>query len=184
MTETSTSPETTETKEEVKEAPKKCGCGKTKDADGNCDGTHAEKEEETPAVEEKKTEEVEQPKEELVKEDAVEAPKVEEEKVEAPAETETPKEEVAPSSDLSAKKDDAQEKKRDLHDSDVKPKTGDKILIRCISNKAGVEKTKNMFHTVANNKTLMKNSGFVISDPNYDAKMHCINNNLPYPQPK
>ena len=40
-----------ENKEEVKEAPKKCGCGNTKDVNGNCDGSHLNIKTETPKPE-------------------------------------------------------------------------------------------------------------------------------------
>ncbi len=83
---------------------KKCGCGKTKNADGSCDGSHTK---------------------------------------------------------------------------EVKSTPFDKITIRCIST-GEVQKEKFMYPNVANNKRLLKNVGFVISDPNYDSKMEAFKSKKPY----
>ena len=64
-------------------------------------------------------------------------------------------------------------------DKNIKKKLGP-ILIRCISTKPGLDKVKFMFHTIANNKQLMINAGFVISDPNYEVKMQCIKEKKPF----
>lgn len=56
----------------------------------------------------------------------------------------------------------------------------DKITIRTISTKGEPQKVKFVYPAVANNKQLMKNVGFVISDPNYEAKMECIRMKKPY----
>lgn len=42
------------------------------------------------------------------------------------------------------------------------------------------QKVKFVFPSIANNKGLMRNMGFVISDPNYDAKMEAIRNRKPF----
>lgn len=55
----------------------------------------------------------------------------------------------------------------------------DKITIRVISTGQD-QKTKFLFHHVANNKGMMKHMGFVISDPQYDAKMEAIRNKKPF----
>lgn len=54
----------------------------------------------------------------------------------------------------------------------------DKITIRVISLKG--DKAKNMYPAIVNNKQLMKNVGFVISDPNYEAKMEAVRMKKPY----
>lgn len=54
------------------------------------------------------------------------------------------------------------------------------ILIRVINSTN--QKIKMVFPSIANNKQLMKNVGFVISDPNYDIKMECFRNKKPYIQ--
>src|SRR3990167_332344 len=52
------------------------------------------------------------------------------------------------------------------------------ISIRCINPKTN--KVKNLFPNVANNAQLMRNMGWVIADPQYDAKMDAIKNNKPF----
>lgn len=79
--------------------PKKCGCGKTKNAEGLCDGSH----------------------------------------------NSIPKKEIP----------------------------YNQITIRVISTKEP-QKTKFVFPQIANNRQLMKNMGFVISDPQYEAKMEAV----------
>lgn len=54
----------------------------------------------------------------------------------------------------------------------------DKITIRVMSHQN--QKVKFVFPSIANNKGLMRNMGFVISDPNYDAKMEAIRNRKPF----
>lgn len=62
--------------------------------------------------------------------------------------------------------------------AEINPIQYDKILIRVIN--TTTQKVKNLFPAVVNNKGLMRNMGFVISDPNYDAKMECIKNKKPF----
>ena|SRR3990167_5617474 len=52
------------------------------------------------------------------------------------------------------------------------------ILIRVLN--INNQKIKMVFPNIANNKQLMKNVGFVISDPNYEAKMDAIKNKKPF----
>ena len=52
------------------------------------------------------------------------------------------------------------------------------ILIRVVSSVN--QKTKQVLPDIANNKQLMKSQGWVISDPNYDAKMEALKNNKPF----
>lgn len=54
----------------------------------------------------------------------------------------------------------------------------DEILIRCLNTET--QKVKNLFPSIANNRQLMKNVGYVISDPNYEAKMDAIKNKKPF----
>lgn len=56
----------------------------------------------------------------------------------------------------------------------------DKITIRCISLKGDPQKVKFMYPAIVNNKQLLKNVEFVISDPNYNAKMECVTMKKPY----
>lgn len=84
---------------------KKCGCGKTKNADGTCDGSHV-----------------------------------------------------------------------------VKTTAFDKITIRCIST-GEPQREKFMYPNIASNKRLLKNVGFVISDPNYESKMEAFKTKKSYTQP-
>lgn len=63
--------------------------------------------------------------------------------------------------------------------AELKPTPFDKITIRVISIGQD-QKTKFVFPAIANNKQLMKNVGFVISDPQYDAKMEAIRNKKPF----
>ena len=62
--------------------------------------------------------------------------------------------------------------------SEIKPIPYDKILIRVIN--PTTQKVKNLFPAIVNNKGLMRNMGFIINDPNYDAKMDCIKNKKPF----
>lgn len=55
-----------------------------------------------------------------------------------------------------------------------------KITIRCISTASDNQKVKFVYPNIANNKQLLKNVGFVISDPNYDAKMEAFRMKKPY----
>lgn len=52
------------------------------------------------------------------------------------------------------------------------------ILIRVLG--IANQRVKMVFPSIANNKQLMKNMGFVISDPNYDTKMDAIKNKKPF----
>ena len=54
----------------------------------------------------------------------------------------------------------------------------DKITIRVLNTTN--QKVKFVYANIANNKQLMKNVGFVISDPQYDLKMECIRNKKPF----
>lgn len=54
----------------------------------------------------------------------------------------------------------------------------EEILIRVLNTHN--QKVKMVFPDIANNKQLMKNVGFVISDPNYDTKMDAIKNKKPF----
>lgn len=54
----------------------------------------------------------------------------------------------------------------------------DEITIRVIN--PTTQKVKLVFPDIANNKQLMKNMGFMISDPQYDAKMDAIKNKKPF----
>jgi hypothetical protein len=54
----------------------------------------------------------------------------------------------------------------------------DEILIRVLNTHS--QKVKLLFPSIANNKALMRNMGFVISDPQYDAKMECIKMKKPF----
>lgn len=52
------------------------------------------------------------------------------------------------------------------------------ITIRVVNKTTG--KVKNVYHSIANNKQLMKTSGQEIADPQYDAKMEAVKNNRPF----
>lgn len=52
------------------------------------------------------------------------------------------------------------------------------ITIRVLN--TSTQKVKFVFPSIANNKHLMKNMGFVISDPQYDAKMEAFKNRKPF----
>lgn len=54
----------------------------------------------------------------------------------------------------------------------------EQILIRCINSKTN--KVKNLFPTVAINKQLMKTMGWVISDPESEAKLKAWKEKKPY----
>ena len=54
------------------------------------------------------------------------------------------------------------------------------ILIRCIGMTAGKQRVRNMKPAIANNALLMRESGYVISDPNYDEKMRCFREKKPF----
>lgn len=54
----------------------------------------------------------------------------------------------------------------------------EEILIRVVNTET--QKVKNVFPAIANNKALMKNMGFIIQDPQYEAKMEAVNNKKPF----
>lgn len=54
----------------------------------------------------------------------------------------------------------------------------EEITIRVLN--PTTQKHKFLFPSIANNKQLMKNMGFIISDPQYDAKMEAYKNNKPF----
>jgi len=54
------------------------------------------------------------------------------------------------------------------------------ITIRCISTKGEPQRVKFLFPDIANNKHLVKTMEFVISDPNYDAKMTAFKAKKPF----
>jgi len=51
------------------------------------------------------------------------------------------------------------------------------ILIRCIGMTANKQRVRFKKPDVANNAMLMREAGYVISDPNYDEKMQCFRKN-------
>lgn len=54
----------------------------------------------------------------------------------------------------------------------------EEILIRIVNPTTG--KSKPVYPAIANNKNLMKNMGFIIQDPQYEAKMEAVNNKKPF----
>ena len=54
------------------------------------------------------------------------------------------------------------------------------ILIRCIGMTANKQRVRFKKPDVANNAMLMREAGYVISDPNYDEKMQCWRNKKPF----
>ena len=56
----------------------------------------------------------------------------------------------------------------------------DKITIRVIGMTSGVQRMREVFPSLASNTSLLRKMGYVISDPNYDAKMECVRNKKPF----